>query len=371
MRRTAMSMLVGALAFAGVAVAHPAGATAWLGVYTQDITPELRDGMNYNGAGALVSRVVPGSPADRGGIERGDVIVRLGGHDVDSPGELVSAVGAATADATVDVTVVREGAKKPLRVRLASRSEGGDADDETPAPRMPEMRGDRRMPPDGMESPDTPRAPGTPRVLMKRPGESDEIIGPEMIGALPDMFGGGTAGRGRLGVRIESLNPDLATYFGSRDARGALVLDVIDGSPAQKAGIRAGDVIMRLDNKPIASADDLTEAVRSSDGAASITLMRHGARQTVRAELGDAPQAMRFRNGPQRMNGMPNGHRSWDGQSPDGQRRIKRIIIDGDDDPRPGHGMPADREGTEQLREEVRQLREQVDQLRHELKSNR
>ena len=378
MRRTAISLFVGALALGSMAFAHPASAKAWLGVYSQDITPELREGMNYNGAGALVTSVVPDSPAGRGGIERGDVIVRVGGQDVNSPGELIEAVGSAGEATPVDVLVVRDGMKKSLRVRLAARPEGGDSEDESPAPRMPGMRGMRGTKHLEIEVPDTQGAPGSPRIFMEHHGDSDHDNNGDndnengMIMRLPELPSGGMMGRARLGVRIESLNPDLAAYFGSRDAKGALVLDVVDGSAAEKAGIRAGDVIQRVDGKAVESAEDLSEVVRSSDGAAAITLMRHGARQTVRAELGDAPKAMRLRSGRQGMDwNSKDNNKTWEWQSPDGQRRVKRIIIDGDEGSMKRHGMPADRESTDSLREEMQQLREQLDQLREELKSNR
>ena len=382
MRRTAITLIVGALALGSMAFAHPASAKAWLGVYSQDITPELREGMNYNGAGALVTSVVPDSPAGRGGIERGDVIVRVGGQDVDSPGELIEAVGSAGEATPVDVVVVRDGMKKSLRVRLTARPEGGDSEDESPAPRMPGMRGMHGMKHLEIEVPNAPGAPGSPRTFMEHQGDNDNDgdrgndgdndTDHGMIMRLPELLNGGMMGRARLGVRIESLNPDLATYFGSRDAKGALVLDVVDGSAAEKAGIRAGDVIQRVDGKAVESAEDLSEAVRSSEGAAAITLMRHGARQTVRAELGDAPKAMRLRSGRQGMDwNSKDNNKTWEWQSPDGQRRVKRIIIDGDEGSMKRHGMPADRESTDSLREEMQQLREQLDQLREELKSNR
>ena len=344
MRRTAMSLFVGLVAIAGIALAHPAFATAWLGVYSQDISPELREGMNYNGSGALVTRVVPDSPADQAGVERGDVIVRVGGQDVGSPGDLVEAVGSASEDASIDIMVVRDGAKKSLRAKLAARPEGGDSDDDTPAPRMPGMN---RM--NGMQGMHGMKGMSGMKGMQ---GDNDGDSDNDMLSRLPEMLGNGMMDRARLGVRIESLNPDLATYFGSRDARGALVLDVVDGSPAQMAGIRAGDVIQRVDSKTVERAGDLTEAVRSSDKSVSISLLRHGARQTVNAELGDAPQAMRFRSGP------------------GGQRRVKRIVIQGDEGGLERRGMSADRESTEQLREEMQQLKEQLDQFREELKSN-
>ena len=60
----------------------------WLGIYTQALTSELREGLDYRGDGVLVNRVVPGSPADKAGIEKGDVIVSVNMRSVDSPDKL-------------------------------------------------------------------------------------------------------------------------------------------------------------------------------------------------------------------------------------------------------------------------------------------
>ena len=233
MRRTAVSLVAGALVLAGVALAHPAAAdTAWLGVYSQAITPELREGLNYNGSGALVTRVLPDSPADRAGIERGDVIVSVGGSSVDSPDALADAVRSSTAGRATEVTVVRDGAKKSIRVMLASRSETQSPEmDRTPMPRRmdrgepdsseePEEMEAPEAPdapeaPEAPEAPDTPEPPDAPRMHMERHGDRDGN-GRDFMIHLPDMMGQGT--RGRLGVRIETLNPDLASYFGSREA---------------------------------------------------------------------------------------------------------------------------------------------------------
>ena len=66
---------------------------AWLGVYSQTLTPELREGLNYNGSGALVSRVVDGSPAEKAGVKSGDVIVGINTTTVASATDLTNAIG--------------------------------------------------------------------------------------------------------------------------------------------------------------------------------------------------------------------------------------------------------------------------------------
>src|SRR5262245_30356919 len=95
-RYRAMGLGVGLLLLAGLDVSAGLAAdrsgTPWLGVYSQSLTSELREGIDYNGRGVIVNRVVPGSPADRAGLQSGDVIVRLDSRDVDSPEELAQAV---------------------------------------------------------------------------------------------------------------------------------------------------------------------------------------------------------------------------------------------------------------------------------------
>src|SRR5205814_97864 len=79
--------------------------------------------------------------------------------------------------------------------------------------------------------------------------------------ALPQLDG-----RGRLGVTLEELTPQLAKYFGAKD--GVLIASVREDSPASRAGLKAGDVITKVNNEPVGSRDDLMRLVRDvKDGA--------------------------------------------------------------------------------------------------------
>jgi len=385
-------MLTGMLVLAGVALAQTAGAVGWLGVYSQQITPELRDGINYNGSGALVSRVVPGSPADKAGIERGDVIVRVGTNDVDSPERLIGAVRSSPVDSPLDVLVIRDGHKQRLDVTLVTRPdvEGGqpgrDNDDDDALPPTPMrfhvMTPDMPTPPPDMHDHDNDNDSDG-----DHDGDDDhQEIGPEHLREvdpdshafeyrMPNMSGMPgmmqMAGRGRLGVRIESLTPELGSYFGSRGQSGALVLDVTKGSAAEEAGIQPGDVITRVEQRDIKDADDLMEAVRSSEGRVSISLVRHGVRQTVEVSLPRADRIMRFRGGAgtQGQGWKRGADGSWNWSSPDGSRRVKRLEIHGDRDKDSGNRADIsdrDRDDVQSLREELRQLREELRQLREE-----
>jgi serine protease Do len=97
--------------------------------------------------------------------------------------------------------------------------------------------------------------------------------------------------RARLGVRIQEVTNELAQSFGLQSATGVLVAWVEPGSPAQKAGILGGDVILKYNNETIDSAIKLPRLVASSKPGTQATLeiWRKGARQQVTVTLGELP----------------------------------------------------------------------------------
>src|SRR5439155_9125233 len=122
-------------------------ATAWLGVTTQDITSDLREGLDYQGSGVIVNRVVPDSPADRAGLRNGDVIVSLNSRSIDSASELTDVVRGYRAGQSVGLILVRNGTRRSVTARLAERPsdmedemgdpssrDDSDSDEPTPPP---------------------------------------------------------------------------------------------------------------------------------------------------------------------------------------------------------------------------------------------
>lgn len=99
----------------------------------------------------------------------------------------------------------------------------------------------------------------------------------------------GVVRRGKLGVQIQELTADLATSFGLKDAKGVLVSGVEAGGPASKAGIEAGDVILKFDNKTVNSANELPLLVAGSKPGArlEVELWRKGATRKVTVTLGE------------------------------------------------------------------------------------
>ncbi|WP_447975225.1 DegQ family serine endoprotease [Nitrospira sp. Kam-Ns4a] len=97
--------------------------------------------------------------------------------------------------------------------------------------------------------------------------------------------------RGYLGVAIQDLTPDLAESFGLKEARGALVSDVNEASPAAEAGLRQGDVIIAYDGQPVADPVALQRAVTSTKVGAKValTVLREGRQRELTVTVGEQP----------------------------------------------------------------------------------
>lgn len=361
-RTTPLRWLVLSAALVMLASPSLAEARAWLGVYTQEVTSELRDALDLSGDGALISSVVPGSPADRAGLRKGDVIVSVDRRDIDSPTELTDIIGEAREGENVSLSVVRKGERLTLAVRLGERPQDDDGEELTPAP-APE--------PEAVPTPRTPRTPRAPRAPREmRWHSSGDIDKDELRDRIresqPDLdvkdfkefkfdesgSGGpmvwtGSAGRGRLGVRIETLGDDLASALGAAGTRGALVVEVLEKTPAEEAGIRAGDIITAVEGTAVYDTDGLVKALAGESGKVSVSIVRRGEKRTVEAALEDSPRVIRLRDG--------KGPMGFGRMRDDGKLDV-RVKGDTDD---------------EALRKELEELRQQLRELRRELQDQR
>jgi len=97
--------------------------------------------------------------------------------------------------------------------------------------------------------------------------------------------------RGWMGVAIQNVTKQLAKYYGIREKQGVYVAKVYKGDPADKAGIRQGDVICRVNGKTIKSSRDLSMTIAGSPVGATVKveLIRNGKRKTVKVKLGKRP----------------------------------------------------------------------------------
>ena len=362
MRSTKPAAFFGLVLLAlGLVAAAPrasrAAETPWLGVTLQTLDEGLRDGMGYEGSGVLVNQVMVGSPADRAGLRKGDVIVSMNGRSAESPEQFTRMVQDARIGQTVSLTVMRDGDRRTLSARLASRPNDGDVPvpgeesrvrrhEGGAQPDMDEEHGD--MGHDGdMDHHDMEDS--------KDHGDADLKGMPGMPGMDGRMFMMNGLGRGRLGVRAEDLSPDLAPYFDAPAGGGALVMEVLQGTPAERVGLKAGDVVIRVGEQRIASSDDLIRAMREAPaGRISVTVLRHGSRRTFEPELEAAP---RLDAGRRSMSIGPNN-----GRVIIRDRNGTRVYQDQD-------GRNRDEE-MQRLRDEVRRLRQQLREERRNQDDN-
>jgi len=336
-------------------VASAATARPWLGVYTQEVTNDLREGLDLHDDGVLVNRVVDGSPADRAGLRKGDLVVRFDAHAVDSPETLARLVGQEHDGQIVALEVLRRGEHRTLSVTLAPRPED---DDESMAPSAP----DAPAPP-GDDDGDDDAAPRQHprRIVMNivRPDGTTEhrelpesgegtTVDPEKVRVMTQKMLGnmsldGLNLRPRLGVRIEPLTDDLASALDVPGGEGVMVLGVTKDTPAERAGVRAGDVILAVDGRPVKTPEELQKTLRGVNGKTSLSVSRKGTRRTIEADLGQPKTQgwgdLHFRGEPGRLEIPP-------------QLDTPRARSDADSD---------------ELRSQVDDLRQQVKELRRQL----
>jgi len=134
---------------------------------------------------------------------------------------------------------------------------------------------------------------GINSAILSRSGGNIGIgfaIPSNMVKAVMDqIIKYGKVSRGLLGVNIVTLTPDVAQSLGIADAQGALVSQVVEGSPADKAGVKAGDVVTTVNGKPVKTGSELRNAIgllRIGDKV-ELGLIRDGKPRRVTATVGD------------------------------------------------------------------------------------
>lgn len=240
--------------------------------------------------GALVKSLEADSPAARAGIKEGDVILRYQGENVLSAAQFGRLVRESPAGRTVAIEVSRGGAVQKLSATLAegrnARIFDGEFEGEVPMPPMPPMAAMPRVP-EMPRLPEMPRAPEVPRAFRF----DDDGNGRHFFFAEP--------GRPRrLGIQFQEIQGQLAQYFHLADERGVLVTSVDKDGPAAKAGMKAGDVILKFDGKSVAAGEDLREEVHRVEGGkeVAVTVQRDGKAVDLKVQL-PAPDAPRRAGG--------------------------------------------------------------------------
>lgn len=188
----------------------------WLGVLIQDVTRDLAEPFGLpHPVGALVSQVLPDSPAEAAGLQAGDIILAFDGVEVPTSSNLPPLVGATKVDVTVDVEVLRDGERQTIAVTLAELP-----DDETSF-----------------------AASGRPA-----PPAAD-----------------------RLGLVIKAVPNDQRELLGIDD--GGVLVDRVETGPAERGGLRAGDVILALGNDAITGPAAFERMVQALPAGQSVAML--------------------------------------------------------------------------------------------------
>ena len=243
------------------------GRGAQLGVMVSDLDPKATTG------GVKIDEVNEDSPAEKAGIKAGDIVVDYDGERVRSARQFTRLVQETPEGRSVAIGIMRDGKKQTLNATPeAGRLTWNFGPEVDRAFREAErgMRGFNFSVPPEFEYRYDDRTPGAPRRFEYRIPN----------GVMPFMG----RSRGRLGVTVQSLTGELQEYFGATNG-GALVSSVAKESAAAKAGIKAGDVIVSVNGKAVADADQLIDEIEGINGDATIVVLRDKKELTLKATI--------------------------------------------------------------------------------------
>ena len=197
-------------------------------------------------SGVVVTRVNAGEPGDKAGVRVNDVILEINGQKVDNGEEFTNLIISKAPGARVNLLVLRGGVKHTMAATL------------------------------GLRPPDLPLTGPAPQGLMipAMPfGMTPEDLRAMMTGDVPrGLFAG------------EGLGPQLAAYFGVHE--GVLVLAVDEKTPAERAGLKAGDVVTKVNGMPVASPREISGVVRQTNKKAVVfTVIRDKKEITLTIEI--------------------------------------------------------------------------------------
>ncbi|HNN97446.1 MAG TPA: PDZ domain-containing protein, partial [Pseudomonadota bacterium] len=193
----------------------------FLGISMQPYTSDMAKALGAPEKGALVGQLTSGAPAEKAGVRRGDVIVKVDGKPVTTSRDVQRYVLARRVGDSIGLEVWRDGKLMALQAKTA-----------------------------------------------ELPGEEG--------GASASAADDGQAGKAKLGLGLQTLSPQLAERFGLKAQQGALINGVRPGSPAAESGLLRGDVIIEVDRRPVHSADDVVRALSTERAGGHVLLVQRG-----------------------------------------------------------------------------------------------
>ena len=223
--------------------------TSYLGVDTRDITPDRVSTLHLkNESGVEVTMVDQDAPAGKAGLKEQDVILTLNGDKVESVEQLRRMIHETPPGRIVSLGVSRNGQPLTVKVQLSERKKSyaysfgpNDKEFKFTMPAMPPM--------------------------------------PDLDIPISIVVAHSSA---RSGLMVENLTPQLGEFFGTKDGNGVLVRSVEKSSLADKAGLRAGDIITKINGSLVHDTSDFTHALRARKATtASIVILRDKKEQTI------------------------------------------------------------------------------------------
>ncbi len=231
--------------------------TAWLGVMTQTVDNDIADAFDIDvDHGAIINEVIDDSPAERADLKEGDVILSFNAQMVWDQDDLTDFVKDAKAGSQAALVIIRDGKEMAVNVELGERAR----------PNSWSFRSD-----------DTPGASWFDSKWFNNPN---------------DLQAYNWSGGGYIGVQLTDLTEQLAKYFGVSGGEGVLITEVNEDSPAQMAGLLAGDVITRINGDDIASYGEVKEIVSESEKGDNLkfTIVRNKTEQAIEVTVAEADE---------------------------------------------------------------------------------
>jgi serine protease Do len=233
--------------------------------------------------GVRIEEVDQDSPAAKAGLRSGDLVVEVDGERVRSARQFSRLIQESPDGRSVRLSVLRNGVRQSLDVTPESRPSGFNFDGDLIGREI--ARGMREIEPRLREL--------EPRLRELEPRLREfRYNGPFDFDfdALPRL----TSPRVRLGVQLNEMTPELAEYFGAKDG-GVLVSRVTRDSAADKAGLKAGDVITSVDGDRIRDTDDLVDELRDKSGEVTLGIVRDKKETSVKATIEEGRPRPGFR----------------------------------------------------------------------------
>ncbi|MGB7062619.1 MAG: PDZ domain-containing protein [Candidatus Zixiibacteriota bacterium] len=282
---------------------------AWLGVYLQDINRDIKEAMDLESKrGALIAGVVEDSPAEEAGIEEEDVIVEFDGEKVRNTSSLTRLVKKHSPGDKITLTLVRDGKEKSIAVILGKQ----------------------------------------PKDEFIYEHDFEPLLGLKK-GKSPEAYFFSFYSGSRIGVKVQDLSEQLGEYFGLEDAKGVLITEVEEDMPAEKAGLKAGDVIVEVDGDEIDDTQELREIISEKEEGdeVEIKVIRERKPRSFEVEVEEAE--------------------SWSSGDLKGLKKLRVLSPEKGDVPK----MIWKEKFSSEFKEEMEELKEEIEELKKELKELR